>query len=229
MVNIGQYSALWVSLADIDFSDKAYQYRKQVEVADAADLMESFKESGQEFPVIVRQLEDGRKQIICGFRRYTAAKALGWEKILAVIVPAAELPDKDAEKLSVDENVKRKSLTNLDIMFLCKKLSELGRSNVDIGAYIGKSEAQVRRYIKIANSPVDVQEKVKSGDMTVTEAGSAGARPEDEQKNMSVKSTKNGIFVKFKYYRKKDNLDEAIAFIKKVLDTLTTERDKAGQ
>jgi ParB/RepB/Spo0J family partition protein len=229
MIHLDRYKAEWVLLADIDYSDKTYQYRRHVSAQVVSDLITSFKETGQMFQIIVRWMNDGRKQIVCGFRRYTAAKELGWERILTIIVPESELTPDDAEKLSVDENVKRKSLNNMDIMFMCKKLSDIGKTNDYIGELIGKSETQVRRYIKVASASDDVHDKIRSGELSVKEVGDTTKRPGGGKSKMFVKSIKNGFAVNLKFNRKKDDIDKAMEFVGKVLEMLKNEKQSKAQ
>lgn len=191
-----------MALSSIDYANKTYQYRRQVGAEDVASLAASLKENGQDIPIVLRRMQDGRTQIVCGFRRCTAAISLGWDKIRAITIPIEELPDTECRKLSARENIERGQYTALDKMFLCKKLSDQGVGNVEIGSIIGKSEAQVRRYIKVANAPADTHAKIESGEVSATEVGTAGARHNDEQivdnTKYNVNSTRNIFEAKLK-------------------------------
>jgi hypothetical protein len=84
---------------------------------------------------------------------------------------------------------------------------------VEIGEIIGKSEAQVRRYIKLANAPADLQAKVKAGETTLTDATDNQKRRGDAfseiNKNNYVKSTKKG-FKAFLNFSQKTDTEESI-------------------
>lgn len=164
MIDMKNYPKEWVLLSQIDGNDKRFQFRQNLEVK---SLEESLREHGQKFPVLLRRLSSGRLQIVSGFRRYTTAKALNWERVLGIILPESELNDEEALKTNFIENIARKSLTNMDIVYSCKKLSSDGRSNREIAKLLGKSESIVRRYLKVANAPAEVQEAVKHGKITV--------------------------------------------------------------
>lgn len=216
MMDLSKYRVEWVGLGDIDYSDKTYQYRKELGAGNVGDLIGSFRETGQKFPIVVRELKGGRKQIVCGFRRFTAAKELGWEKMLAVVVPESDMPDEDAEVLSVDENIKRKSLTSLDLMFMCKKLSDEGKSNIYIGKLIGKSEKQVRRYLSVASASKAEQDALLNGKITIDNIhdGKLGVDAEAgvQNKKMYVKPTKSGFRAVLEFNRKQDDPKAAIEF-----------------
>ena len=167
MLDLTKYQPQWVKIADINIENKVFMFRKD---RNAADLAASLKAEGQKFPVVIwrrppsPKATDGQMlHIISGFRRVTAAKQLGWEKVMGVVIPETDLPKDEALRLNFVENMARKSLNNLDIMFACQKLSQQGKTNVEIGKLIGKSEAQVRRYIKVADAPEDIQQKVGRG------------------------------------------------------------------
>ena len=217
MLDLSKYQPQWVSIADINVEDTAFIFRKDMNVA---DLAASLKAEGQKFSIVLWRRADGSLHIISGFRRVTAARQLGWEKVMGVVIPEADLPMDEALRLNFLENMARKSLNNLDIMFACQKLSRQGKSNVEIGKLIGKSEAQVRRYIKVADAPADIQQKVGSGQTTLTDATDKATRRDDEFKNMYVKSTKNGFKVILNYNRKRDKIDEIKAFLNKVMAIL---------
>lgn len=174
-MGLSVYQQEWVALSSIDYADKTFQYRKDVGPENVKDLADSIKNKGQDIPIILRRMPDGRLQIICGFRRYTAEQLLKWESIKAIIVPFEEMPDAEARLFSARENMQRVQYSTLDKIFMVKKLSDQGASNVEIGAIIGKSEMQVRRYLKIASAPAEVHEQIKDGEISATEAVTAGS------------------------------------------------------
>ncbi|MBN1824546.1 MAG: ParB/RepB/Spo0J family partition protein [Endomicrobiales bacterium] len=212
MNDLSKYQTVWAAISDINVSNTTMQFRKELK---SRELLQSLRNDGQKFPVVLWRRHGGELQLISGFRRVVAAKELGWEKVLAVIMPESDLSEDEALRLNFLENVERKSLTNLDMMFACQKLSELGKSNVEIGKLIGKSEAQVRRYIKIAQAPAEVQEKVQSGEASIrsmdNENGKIGLVTRDEwkvmDKNCYVKSIKNGFDAVIKFRKGRDDAE----------------------
>ena len=186
-MDLAKYGAEWVPLSSIDYGDKTFQYRQHVVEEDVADLAESMRQFSQDIPIILRRMPGGRLQIVCGFRRATAAIKINWEKIRSIVVPLEDLPEPEARKLSARENIQRGQYSSLDKMFMCKKLSEQGVSNIEIGAIVGKTEGQIRRYIKVAQAPTEVHEKIQSGETTISNIADKPARSDYEQ---SVDNTK---------------------------------------
>jgi ParB/RepB/Spo0J family partition protein len=188
-MDIASYRAEWVGVSQINVENKAFQFRKDISAESVADLAGSFKADGQKLPILLWRRHSGELQLISGFRRVTAAKSLGWEKVLAIIIPEADMDEAEALRLNFIENIERKSLNSLDIMYACKKLKEQGKSNVEIGRLIGKDEKQVRRYLG------------------ALEEASLGQCPSDTVKNKNnyVKSNKKVFEEKLKIEPKPEN------------------------
>lgn len=161
MLNLEKCKTTWVSLGDINHENTQFRFRNRMSVD---QLAQSMKDDGQKLPVLLwRRERDWELQLISGFRRFTAAKSLDWEKILAVVIPEEELPEDEALRLNFIENIERKSLNDLDMMFACDKLSKNGKSNREIAKLIGRAESSVRRYLKVVNAPEEVQDAVRDG------------------------------------------------------------------
>ena len=58
-------------------------------------------------------------QIISGFSRINAIKNLGWEKVLAIVIPKDAISDEEALRLNFIENIERKSLNDFDLINAC--------------------------------------------------------------------------------------------------------------
>ena len=220
MIDLSKYSPQWTPLSAISTQNNMFQFRKEVTLESVADLARSLSADGQKFPIIVWQRNSGEAVPVSGLRRIAAAASLNWEKILSIIIPENELSEEEALRLNFIENIERKTLTNLDIMFSCKKLKEQGKTNEQIGKLIGKDERTVRRYIGITELSQEEQNKVKNGEMPIRDAGSAetGTRADAglNNKNYIVKSTKNGIDAKIKIEANLDNEASINAFIAEV-------------
>jgi ParB/RepB/Spo0J family partition protein len=194
-----------------------FQFRKKITPESVAALSKSLAEEGQKFPIVLWLRNTGERVTVAGLRRLSAAISLKWNSILAITIPESEADYDAVLKLNFIENVERKTLSKMDIMFACKKLKDKGETNESIGKLIGKNERTVRRYIGIAELPEIEQDKVKSGYLAIRNAGSAGigTRADSALKNvnMYVKSTKSGFCATLKYDRKHDNPEQALAFL----------------
>ncbi len=87
-----------------------YQHRRYFDEASLATLAESIKEDGLIQPVVCRRL-NGRYELIAGERRLRASKLAGLEGILSRV---CEVPDHEARKLCLMENVHRNDLAPIE-------------------------------------------------------------------------------------------------------------------
>ncbi|MBJ7968299.1 ParB/RepB/Spo0J family partition protein, partial [Bacillus cereus] len=73
-------------------------------------------------PIVVRQYEDDKYEIIAGERRFRAATKLGWEKVPAII---KNLNDTETASVALIENLQREELTAIEEAVAYQKLIEL--------------------------------------------------------------------------------------------------------
>jgi ParB/RepB/Spo0J family partition protein len=232
MLDISKYQERWVGVNEINSEDQTYQYKGMVSENDIHDMAVSMAEHGQLVAVVLLENENGEKIIVSGFTRVLAAKNKGWEKVNAKVIPLNQVTQKDLIEYSIIENKQRGSFNKMREIFACKKMSENGISNVEIGKLIGKSESQIRNYLKVANASQDVQNKVASGETTIKKVSQLAPGCDDNTKNkkMYVKTSRSGFYAVLKFDRKRDNPQEAITFaqelIKKIKDEVTITKIK---
>ncbi len=133
----------------------AFQFRSELVVD---DLMESIRQRGLLYPIIVRVRGD-RFELVAGHRRLTAFKKLGLRRIPAHIL---ELDDRDAYEISLIENVQRRTMDPMDeARAFDKYVEEYGFGGMtELAGKIGKSVTYVSRRIALLQLPKDVQEGV---------------------------------------------------------------------
>jgi len=118
------------------------------------EMVESFKKVGQMGPIEVQRTADGKFDIIAGFTRFAASKALEWPTIRAQV---AEIPNKDPEKhrllRGLAENLAREDLTTYDqsMNFVILK-KDHDMSGTGIGQHVGRSTSYVNNLVRIAES-----------------------------------------------------------------------------
>lgn len=103
--------------------------------ADFAALLDSFRETGQQVPILVRPLEDGEKtyQVAYGHRRLKAARRLGMP-VKAII---RSLSDEELILAQGKENAERRNLSFIEKALFAKALSARGFSRKVIGEALG--------------------------------------------------------------------------------------------
>ena len=129
-----------------------------------AELTESIRKNGLISPVIVRKKDGGRYELISGHRRKYACSVLGYEEIRCNIIAVT---DDEATIIMVDSNCQRQKLLPSEKAFAYKmKLDAMKRqgkrtdltcvhnahklkSRQILADQEGKSEYQIRRYIRL--------------------------------------------------------------------------------
>ena len=127
-------------------------------------LVESIKENGVLNPIIVRQIEDGKFEIISGHRRKRAVELANFKEIPCIV---RDLTDEEATILMVDSNLQREEILPSEKAYAYKMkmeamkrqgertdltstpLVEKLRTNEKIGEETGESREQIRRYIRL--------------------------------------------------------------------------------
>jgi ParB/RepB/Spo0J family partition protein len=156
-----------VALQDIDLTDKTWQFRISLRVK---DLAESIQTSGQQIPVILRRISGQEAlQVISGFRRLTAIQSIGWPTAHAIVLD--DVGDEAAFRLSVLENEKRKTYTDLDRAHAITKYRQMGYKVADIAENIfGLSRKQVERLQVLTELPDFMQEAIAEDRLPTTQA-----------------------------------------------------------
>lgn len=165
------------------FPDHPYKVRDD---EDMQNLVESIKEYGVLTPATIRKKEDGRYEILSGHRRCRACQLVGISTLRAEVVEM----DKDAATIfMVDSNLQRTTILpsekafsykmRLDAMKRQGKRVDLTSAPVErkfseareqIGAEVGESREQVRRYIRLTELDPKILDMVDEGKIALRPA-----------------------------------------------------------
>lgn len=156
-----------------DFPNHPYKVKNDEKMK---KMVESIKELGVIFPVIVRQKKDGNYEMISGHRRKMASILAGKKDIKCIV---KQLTDDEATILMVDSNLQREEVLPSEraysykmkleaIKHQGKKLevtsNQIGGKNNEtvhiLGEEQGDSGTQVRRYIRLTELLPEILEKV---------------------------------------------------------------------
>lgn len=132
------------------------------------EMADSIKKHGVLTPAVVRKKEDGRYELISGHRRKKACELAGIEYLPAVV---REMDRDESIIFMVDSNLQREKLLPSEKAFSYKmrldamnrkagrpsreNLTQVGsdfekrRTNEELGAIVGESREQIRRYIRL--------------------------------------------------------------------------------
>ena len=201
-----------ISLID-NFKDHPF---KVLDNEDMKALKESIRISGVLSPVIIREKEDGRYEMLSGHRRMFACKSLGIDKIKSIV---KNLSDDEATIFMVDSNLQREKLLPSEKAYAYKmkydalknqrkenvnqhdtKVCQVGtviRSDNILSDELGESARQIQRYIRLTNlipellQMVDNSELKESPSIAITPAVELSYLKNSEQKQLADYIEKN--------------------------------------
>jgi ParB family chromosome partitioning protein len=157
---------------DIDLLEpNDYQPRGPMEDGRLEDLAQSVRTNGIIQPIVVRQIEDGRFQIIAGERRWRAAQRAGLLKV-PVVVKDVETHEKQRRlEMALIENIQRENLNPIEEAHAYQKLtSEFGLKHEEIAAQVGKDRSSVANTLRLLRLPDEVRAEVASGRLAMGHA-----------------------------------------------------------
>ena len=183
-----------------DFPEHPFRVRDDEEMA---KLAESVREHGVLNPVIVRQKEDGRFEILSGHRRRRACELAGVAELPAIV---REMSRDEAIVFMVDSNLQREEILPSEKAFSYKmKLEALNRqagrprtnnltplvsdfqnkrTNELVGEASGESREQVRRYIRLTELLPEILDMVDERQMAFRPAVEVSYLTKEEQADL---------------------------------------------
>jgi len=153
-----------VSLDDIDFNDRTFQYRLSFSTA---DLRTSLEKDGQEEPIDLLKGMKKPYRIIDGFRRSRAALELGWKTIKAFV---HVMDDERALRFAYTKNVLRKSLTPMERAHALWVGMKMGLATTELAAAFRISERHIARLLRLLEFSPALQKCIDGKVMTMEHA-----------------------------------------------------------
>ena len=181
-----------------DFPNHPFKVRDDEKMQ---DLIESVKERGVLYPLLVRPKEDGTYELISGHRRKRAAQKLNIDNVKCIV---KDLTDDEATILMVDSNIQREEILPSEKAFAYKmKLEamkhqgkkidieiedETSRPLVEksvsadlVGNEVGESGRNIQRYIRLTYLIPELLEEVDNKRIAFRPAVDISYLPEDYQ------------------------------------------------
>jgi len=172
--------------------------RQPREIFDAdalAELVASIQAVGVLQPVVVRELEPGRYQLIMGERRLRATRAAGLPVIPAIV---RETSDDALLRDALLENLHRQQLNALEEAAAYQQLlEEFGTTHEELADRLGRSRSHVTNTLRLLQLGPAVQRRVAAG---VLSAGHARALlsldDHDSQDRLAARIVAEGLSVR---------------------------------
>jgi ParB family transcriptional regulator, chromosome partitioning protein len=131
------------------------------------ELAASISSVGLLQPLVVTPATDGAFTIVCGARRWAAARRAGLPSLPCLV---RELTERERVEMMLVENVQRATLSKLEEARGYARLVGLGYTQRQVAARVGKSAAHVCRRLLLLGLPAEVQLEVESSRLPVDRA-----------------------------------------------------------
>lgn len=146
---------------DLDLIDRnPNQPRREFDEEALQELADSISEIGIIQPITLREMDNGRYQIIAGERRCRASQIAGLRSIPAYIRTAN---DENVMEMALIENIQRQDLNAVEIALAYQHLiDQHGLTQEQVSDKVGKKRATVANYIRLLKLPAQVQVAIQN-------------------------------------------------------------------
>ncbi len=152
-------------------------------------------------PIVVREFDRGKYEIIAGERRWRAMKKLGWEEAPAII---KNMSDTETASVALIENLQREELSPIEEAVAYGKLLELHNLTQEaLAQRLGKGQSTVANKLRLLKLPEEIQEALLNKQISERHARSLIPLKEKEkqlklleeilEKNLNVKQTEERV------------------------------------
>ena len=144
------------------------QPRREFDEEALTELANSIREIGIITPITLRQMADGRYQIIAGERRWRAAKTAGLTTIPAYI---RTVEDEGVMEMALVENIQREDLNAIEIALAYQHMADsIGMTQEKISERVGKSRTSVTNFMRLLKLPAQIQKALKNHEIDMGHA-----------------------------------------------------------
>ncbi len=171
-----------------------YQPRFTMNKGPLKELADSITAQGVVQPIIVRQMTNGKYEIIAGERRWRAAQLAGLETIPAVV---RSIPDEAAMAISLIENIQREDLNPMEeAMAMQRLMQEFEMTHQQLADRVGRSRAAVSNYLRLLTLGEDVRKLLETGRLDMGHARALLSLSGAEQLRLGRKVAEDGLTVR---------------------------------
>lgn len=133
-----------------------------------AELARSIEEKGIIQPLIVRRLKGNQYEIVAGERRWRAAQIARLHEVPVVV---RDYDDTEVLEVAIMENIQRADLNPVEEAAGYRQLIErFGHTQEKVADALGKSRSYIANSMRLLTLPVEVQDMLEAGDLSVGHA-----------------------------------------------------------
>ena len=172
----------------------SFQPRKDMDPSRLRELADSISAQGVVQPVVVREAEPGRYEIIAGERRWRAAQLAGLAEVPVIV---KKVSDQAALAIALIENIQREDLNALEeAEALRRLLDEYRMTHQQLADAVGKSRASVSNLLRLNDLCPEVKLLVGSGQLEMGHARALLALSGPAQIEMATRVVEGGLTVR---------------------------------
>ena len=144
------------------------QPRREFDEDALKELATSIREVGLITPITLRQMADGKYQIIAGERRWRASQIAGLTSVPAYI---RTVDDENVMEMALVENIQREDLNAIEIALAYQHMADtLGMTQEKIASRVGKSRTAITNYMRLLKLPAQIQMALKNHEVDMGHA-----------------------------------------------------------
>ena len=172
------------------------QPRQDFNPKEMQELTDSIKANGILQPLTVRDLEDGKFELIAGERRLRSAREAGLETVPVYILSVEA--DVEMMEYALIENIQRVDLNPIEeaegYAILCGKYN---LAQEEIAKRVGKSRPTITNSLRLLKLPPEIKSALKSGDISAGHARAIlGVRKSLQMMTLYQKVIRSGLNVR---------------------------------
>ena len=171
-----------------------FQPRKVFDPTAIKELAETIEAHGLLQPIILREYEDDKYEIIAGERRFRAVNELQWEKVPAIV---EKMNDKETASLALIENLQREQLSSVEEAQAYRDLMELNHiTQTALAKGMGKSQSFVANKLRLLKLIAPVQNAILYRRITERHGRAMLDLDEDQQRDVLMQIVNDKLNVK---------------------------------
>lgn len=171
-----------------------YQPRKDMSPEALEELASSIESQGIIQPIVVRQVEHDKFEIIAGERRWRAARKAGLKQVPCVI---KNVEDRAAIAMALIENIQREDLNAIEEAVALERLQdEFSLTHQQVADVIGKSRAAVSNLLRLNQLEDEVKGLVSTSQLDMGHARALLALEGEQQIEVAQQVAKKQMTVR---------------------------------
>ena len=170
------------------------QPRREFDEEKLRQLADSISRYGVLQPLLVRDLGNGRYQLLAGERRWRAARLAG---LTELPVQLKELEDQGVLEVALIENLQREDLNPLEQAGGYRRLmDEFSLTQEEVAARVGRSRSAVANTLRLLSLPQTIQDMVQEGALSEGHGRALVGLPESVSLPLALQACEQGLSVR---------------------------------